>query len=679
MKRIFSFGLYKNMMKQLWIPGIIAIIVLCVPAFFGRIIGGHYTTDIFVPSNVYLSFSLFAPVMTLFAFRFLFERDASDFYCSIPRTRFCIYSSYIAAIITWIAVAILSSTVIGGIVWVRAEQARANDPHINFGNYIPDPIPYKEIGLFLILLLICTLLVVSVFAFACCIGSSYDSAIILALSILILPSAIVHFINHFLSVTTPTLVMNNLFFLLDADIDNLVYAMLLGKYYSTLPIHGGHIYLYELICSYPKVIYTLILSCVWFILGGIAICRKKCEANAQNKLPFWLQTTLRCLYCFGLSLIPLSLLMQNIYAESEYEQHKPSLIFLLFFLAVCVYYLFEIKTMKSFKNILKITPFLLIPLIANLGMYGIIKSVHTNTLAFQLAPEEIEAVVFKPSDTVVHEAFVYRTPYLNDLLTDIRITDPEILSIVSSSLKKAAEPDSFYNALYGMPAAIYTAEGVTYRNISLTNDESLILYEYLYEKTDLFDKFLLLENCNIKPDTEPYVLDIYKTFIKEVSTLSFEDARYLTSFVLDIQEHPDFNDYQKKLRYEKVSIDYTYKGEEQWLEIPITPLTPDTYNLYLKQLSDKGRKYIENPELIRETYSTAIILHSYDYEELILLTLFTDKHDEFFTAAQQSLDAPELGDHFYYVTAANNSRLIGILDDTEALRKFFEGCKGYMY
>lgn len=667
------------MFKQLKIIGLFFLVFLSAPALFGGIIDYESGAYIVAPSNAYLSYILIAPIMTLYSFRFLNEQTSSDFFCSIPQTRTCIYLSYVAAIMSWIIGILFVSSCCGAVSKTMDRIAETNRTNVSFGGDGPPPISYKETALLLLAMLICSLMVIAVVVIASCIGNSVLTSAVTAIGILILPCALTYFMNYYMRLITPFLNLNDICFLFDLDMDNLAGSIILGTYKAFQDMH--HEYLSDYICSYQKLIYTTILAFIYFIVGGIVIQKKKCEAKTETPtpLPFWLQTTLRCLVCFIFSLLPLSMLLDNLYSEYEYEHHKNSAIILLFFIAVLLYYLFEIFTTQTAKTLLKITPVLIIPIAANFAIYGILIGTHTISAKFQPEPGEIKAVVLNFNNSE-HDYYnhVERTPYLDNLLESVRITDPEILTIVSNNLKKAVQPDSYYNPLSALSFDIYTTDGVKCRNLCLPKKEELLIYEYLYKKTDVFTKYLNLEDCEIHFSNQNKE-KIYKCFVKEMQALSFEDARYLVSYDLKLEEHPTLTEYQKKLRIYDTSIAYMYKGREYSLNIPITPLTPDTYNQLLAGWSEDIRPYIENPELIREQYSNAVKILDYDYEEHIHLTLYAAKHDEFFEAAKQSLTAPTIDGPFYYVTAANTGRLIGVLDDSDALQTFLDGCKGNMY
>src|SRR5690554_5876311 len=112
-KKLFSFGLYIEGIKQLNFLGIFAFVVFAFEAILipvGIVIGRQNEEIISAESVIgwqvhpilVAAFVFIAPVMTLILFNFLNKRNSSDFYHSIPHTRFCLFFSYFASIASWL-------------------------------------------------------------------------------------------------------------------------------------------------------------------------------------------------------------------------------------------------------------------------------------------------------------------------------------------------------------------------------------------------------------------------------------------------------------------------------------------------------------------------------------------------------------------------------------------------
>lgn len=141
-KKIFSKSLYIEGIRQLKVIGFIFFILYMLEAVliplnmmqyddvtpYSRMIGIDNMHPV-----IYLTFTVMAPIFTLYLFRFLTGRDSSDFYHSIPHTRTCLYISYISAIITWI-LAVLSISSATSVIIFLCDSKKFT---INFSMVIP--------------------------------------------------------------------------------------------------------------------------------------------------------------------------------------------------------------------------------------------------------------------------------------------------------------------------------------------------------------------------------------------------------------------------------------------------------------------------------------------------------------------------------------------------------------
>ncbi len=124
-KTWFDVRLYIDGLKQLKLMGILFTIVTTAAAVITPIMEQldylQYREDMISTSSAYavtafemnplliLLFCLFAPLMTLFLFSFLNKRESSDFYHAIPATRPCLFFSFFAAVMTWVAAILVIS------------------------------------------------------------------------------------------------------------------------------------------------------------------------------------------------------------------------------------------------------------------------------------------------------------------------------------------------------------------------------------------------------------------------------------------------------------------------------------------------------------------------------------------------------------------------------------------
>ena len=118
--KFFNFKLYIEGIKQTKIIGLFSAIILAflsvAPWLLNmpeKNIANVYSVNLYsVMIVLYLLFTVITPLLTLYLFRFLNQRNGSDFFHAIPCTRICLFVSYYLAIITWILALALFTTVL---------------------------------------------------------------------------------------------------------------------------------------------------------------------------------------------------------------------------------------------------------------------------------------------------------------------------------------------------------------------------------------------------------------------------------------------------------------------------------------------------------------------------------------------------------------------------------------
>jgi len=125
---MFSFALYKEGLRRCFIP---AIILNAVMLLFAMIIpisvisnasrwhnSPHPRIVSGLAANPFLLVALLlALFLTLHTFSYLRERNASDFYHSIPHKRESLFLSYAAAIFSWVIASIIASTMVASAIY----------------------------------------------------------------------------------------------------------------------------------------------------------------------------------------------------------------------------------------------------------------------------------------------------------------------------------------------------------------------------------------------------------------------------------------------------------------------------------------------------------------------------------------------------------------------------------
>ncbi len=260
--------------------------------------------------------SYFSPVLVLMMFAFLNKRKESDFYHAIPFTRGCVYTSFVAAILTWVWGVLIVSSLSTALVWALC-------PYVTFSFG----------GLLTHMLLACL-----------------NAALLAAFTTVAVS----------LTGTATTAVVTTLLVMWSWRLVLLFARMSLSDLLRITPINsilGGYLRFSFLLpisiivgeVTTPMVIYAVVITLALFALGGLLYSKRRSELAGRSVPGRLVHNLLRCLITLPLGLT----LTYQFIGSSDFATTL-----VIFICMLMVFYLYELLTTKSARRMFRATPWL---------------------------------------------------------------------------------------------------------------------------------------------------------------------------------------------------------------------------------------------------------------------------------------------------------------------------------
>ncbi len=425
----FNTKLYWDGIRQLRITGILFTILVClvsVPTPFMQWLSyvnetapyfklPQAATVTFTEMNVLLPmlFCVIAPVMMLQLFSFLNKRESADFYHAIPATRPCLFFSFFAAVMTWVAAIILISTALVTVAYAIFPQLYL----VNYASIFPACFNCFA-G---------SLLVAASVGIAMALSGTFATNVLVSLMLIFLPRLLLQLMLSGIVEAFPLVEGLSVTPLLDFS-----YNVPVGYVFS---VFSGR----ELLSftQWQSGLYTVILGILYTALAVVLFTRRPSEAAARSAPGKKLQAVYRFLVGFSIScIVTFSLFTDTVdgYVLSLRDVVLFTLLYVVTLLAALTY---ELLCCRSFKGLFKkalSTAGLL--LIFNLLLYGAMDSSAALLRSYTPEAEDIRSVRIITSDTSYQEV---STEYFSALSSDIELTDLRIREFVSRQLKFSIE------------------------------------------------------------------------------------------------------------------------------------------------------------------------------------------------------------------------------------------------
>lgn len=423
MKQYFSLRLYLEGLKRIKIAGIaasIAVILLnaALPVIqimdnkWSYFRGERSVTSVspgeFMPFSCLLL--IFSAVFVYSMFSYLNERNRSDFFHAIPQKRLCVYLSFLAAILSWIAAILLASTIVNTVLYGFAKFYT-----VNLSVIFVTPLVY---------LLGCTM-IVGFMALAMTLTGTVVSNLLIFTLLLLFVRTVGQIFITCLEELAPVVEIESSF-LRFFRIDFFLPFSLFTVSLSTADNCFG---------NGPLLLYSLGVALLLLVLGGVVYVFRRSETatkSAPNKV-------MQHIYRSAVTLPFFLLLVMNYICNGFFE---PSLMTILFILAILVYCIFELMTTKKIRMLVKALPLIVIPIALSAVFTGAVYLERNAILNDIPTVDEIASVgTYTPDRVYSHTYHELRT-------VDCTVENEEARAIVQRALTKTVdeirnEPQSY--------------------------------------------------------------------------------------------------------------------------------------------------------------------------------------------------------------------------------------------
>ena len=367
---------------------------------------------------VALALLVFAPLLAFLMFSYLNDRGKSDFYHSIPQTRLCAYVSFSAAIAAWLSAVLLATTALNLILWSTA---------------IYHTMMIGEILAVMACILLGSLLTMAIATLAMTLtGTTVSNLFVAVLIFLAAPIVYWECFEAMYDIAPVYLIEDSWTRLL--TIENYYPFALFSAVLSGAGRYGNVIF------DGATIAYTVFLTVGLWVAGGALYHIRRSEMANQSAPNRLLQHIYRCAVTLPLLLWPLLDGIHNGFDESHLW---------IIFLALVLYILYELSTVKKIKPMLRSLPVFGILIAVCLTIYGSLFLVHLGVQADVPARQSVKTVSVSPSYLRLDDdQFDYK---------DLAIDNERAIALVMEALEFSAPltRDDYRNIVNGIQKENY--------------------------------------------------------------------------------------------------------------------------------------------------------------------------------------------------------------------------------
>lgn len=523
-KRFFDPSLYREGLRQTRLMGLVFLIVLELEAILiplGYFIAMRQDTEPYIRSLSFvemhplllLCFLLLAPLMTLNLFHFLNKRSASDFYHALPNTRTSLFFSFFLAILTWIALVIVLTS-LTSLVGFTLLGSRI---HVNLTS---------------VLVMVFNMFAASVFvaaavAVAMFVTGTLFTNVVISLLLIFMPRLLIFVFTSTLTDLLPLLAPGQFLPPLDADyniVTNSLFQLMTGNESIFTFLPGG--------------IYTLCVGLL-YTAGAAALFRaRKSEIAGNAATNRGLQTAFRLMIAMLICLIPCVMIVYDVLYRSSFNATDVFLYVVLYLVAILVYFLYELITTRKWRNLVRSLPALGILVVMNVLFLCGLTGAYYSVLSFTPPVEEIASVSLVPDkDPIYGDQSLYA--YFTRKTAQVRHTDETIRSVVAERLQYTAsyvrqgrwrmyandQEDAAWQQV-----AIHQPGRTVYRRILLRERDRAAIARQLGHNESFRQAFLTLPSLGENGTTVSsgwltgdQARDVYDHMCKELQSADFKD------------------------------------------------------------------------------------------------------------------------------------------------------------
>ena len=425
-RRWFSPSLWREGVRQLTLIGIMSLVVLelcavlvpigirvvAVDPLFGMNLSSSTRVQSLdgiagIPLLVLLP-TVIAPLMVLYLFRFLNSRSASDFYHQLPERRECLFLSFFAAVLFWLAVLSV----------IPALTSRLFFRILLAGAYV---IPSGSLWIYVFNMLAGAVLAAAAAAVAMSVtGNGFNNVIGTGL-LMYLPRIVLIAVVILLRESLPILSSGESLPLLDVR-----YNVPAGLIFGLVGNWS------EVVTKPSSGVYSLVLGILYAAAALFLFVRRRSESAERAAHSPRIQRLLCIVVGFAASLLPASIITDRLLCGSEGLEDWIFWLVVMYILALVTMLIYQLITMRRFKALLRVFSAFGIVLALNVA-YGLaVFGFREVVLSYTPAAEHISGVTFYSED----DFFMDRTsaPELTD--PTLRRMTAELLSEHVAALRR---------------------------------------------------------------------------------------------------------------------------------------------------------------------------------------------------------------------------------------------------
>lgn len=460
-------------------------------------------------------YCVIAPLMTLYLFRFLSHRDACDYYHAIPQTRECLYFSFAAAVLSWAFLLQWGSTLLGILV------------HMILGRYFQ--IQIGEILLQSLIVSACVIFVVGAVLLAVTLTGNALTNLIVSLLIIFFPRLMMLAVRLCVGDSLSIIVNSNYLQFLGNGwnaVTGSIFGVLDGMYSGVfMNIKAG--------------IYTAALGILYLGIGCVMFKRRRSEAAGEASIHPVLQLIFRLIPAAVFCLIPNIQIYENTIHRRSLAGSDIYWLFVLYLIAVVIYFAYELVSTRKVRNLPKAVPGLLILAVFNLAVVFGMLGMRRELLSYRPEASEIESVRILGTNVYVYtdEESGVIPGYFSSRLGDVELTNDSVKELTATRLAESIAYDEkgseeMGEEYYQMQEVAIKVNGrTTFRTIRLLMTDVRRLGEALYETGEVTRIYMSMPdaadpnvNVNVTNNMGNLEFDSRKEISEEVYSALCEDV-----------------------------------------------------------------------------------------------------------------------------------------------------------
>lgn len=608
--KIFNYKLYIDGVKQLKLIGTISTIILSVFAgliTIGQLISSKRDTyDGIVYDELILSLSditpvnqaiylLVVPVMCLLLFNFLTKRNQCDFYHALPLKRQGLFLSFYASIMTWVVCMMTVSSLVSIIIVAIIPSMHLIVP---------------SIFIYWLEILATSVLVSSALMIAISLTGTTFTNIMVALMILFVPRTIIAVTAMIIKDFFPYIEITSNGILLNYHNNLLIstFTSLVDKtHYDS---------------TWGPIAYTFILGILYLIVGCYFFVKRKSEVAGNAAANRKLQLVYRLVISFLICLYPCYNIYYAIMGVDEISSSGKFWLFVIYVIAVIVYFLYELLTTKKLENLVEAVPGL--GILAGLNIAFIIcLSVGTFAIRHTL-PDANDIRYFNICSDVAY--YQSTNNYFIKASQDIKLTNEDAVTLVADLLEETAEvcqeaPGAFYYGAYTiLDIKINTMTGTRNYHLPVSESEYNTLQEHL-EQTEEYQKLY----TDLLPVSNSYLFvtmdsdgptTVYNFRDPELSQEAYNRIYESARSELSVMGYDDARNYINNYSGEAIdTLECTVILDEEQYSYTIK-ISKDLPKTYLKYITEVSNEYSWVQDIIKDYKKNSLVNKNFTLEEI---------------------------------------------------------------